>query len=140
MNLDGSAVLSADPDKVWAVITDPAVPGTAAVKMRYRPPEGYRITDAALTPDGRMLLINRDVSLLKGGFVAKLTTAPIPDIRAGALIEGEEIADFRLPVTTDNLEALSVTQEKGRTIVWIASDDNFSPLQRTLLMKFALDP
>ena len=25
MNLDGSAVLSADPDKVWAVITDPAV-------------------------------------------------------------------------------------------------------------------
>jgi carbon monoxide dehydrogenase subunit G len=25
VNLDGSAVLSADPDKVWAVITDPAV-------------------------------------------------------------------------------------------------------------------
>ena len=25
MNLDGSAVLSADPDRVWAVITDPAV-------------------------------------------------------------------------------------------------------------------
>ncbi|HEY4630470.1 MAG TPA: SRPBCC domain-containing protein, partial [Blastococcus sp.] len=25
MNLDGSAVLSAPPEKVWAVITDPAV-------------------------------------------------------------------------------------------------------------------
>jgi hypothetical protein len=37
------------------------------------------------------------------------------------------------------MEALSVTRELGRTIVWIASDDNFSPLQRTLLLKFALD-
>ena len=42
-----------------------------------------------------------------------------------------------LPV--DNMEALSVTREGDRTIVWIASDDNFNPLlQRTLLMKFAL--
>ena len=28
------------------------------------------------------------------------------------------------------------TAEQGRTIVWIASDDNLIPLQRTLLMKF----
>jgi hypothetical protein len=117
---------------------DPAVPGTAAVKMRYRPPEGYRITDAALTPDGRMLLINRDVSLLKGGFVAKLTTAPIPDIRAGALIEGEEIADLSRPLS-DNMEALSVTREGGRTILWMASDNNYNSVQRTLLLKFMLE-
>ena len=42
------------------------------------------------------------------------------------------------PLTVDNMEALSVTVENGRTIVWIASDDNFFPLQRTLLLKFAL--
>ena len=29
-----------------------------------------------------------------------------------------------------------MTVENGRTIVWIASDDNFIPLQRTLLLKF----
>jgi hypothetical protein len=36
------------------------------------------------------------------------------------------------------MEALSVDSENGRTILWIASDDNFNPLQRTLLLKFAL--
>ena len=45
---------------------------------------------------------------------------------------------LRAPAAIDNMEALSVTRERGRTILWIASDDNFSPLQRTLLLKFAL--
>jgi hypothetical protein len=36
------------------------------------------------------------------------------------------------------MEALSVTQENKRTIIWLASDDNFIPLQRTLLLKFEL--
>jgi hypothetical protein len=34
------------------------------------------------------------------------------------------------------MEGLAVTQEGGRTIVWLASDDNLLPLQRTLLLKF----
>jgi hypothetical protein len=37
------------------------------------------------------------------------------------------------------MEALAVEREGGRTILWIASDDNFNPLQRTLLLKFGLD-
>jgi hypothetical protein len=37
------------------------------------------------------------------------------------------------------MEGLSVTQEGGRTIVWLTSDDNYSPLQQTVLMKFALE-
>jgi hypothetical protein len=119
---------------------DPAVPGTRTVRLRYRPPRaGYRITDATLLPDGRLLLLNRRYRLL-GGISAKLLVLKLPELAEGAVLSGEEIADFRAPVTVDNMEALSVTQEGGRTIVWIASDDNFSPLQRTLLMKFALDP
>jgi hypothetical protein len=34
------------------------------------------------------------------------------------------------------MEGLAVTQEAGRTILWIASDDNLLALQRTLLLKF----
>jgi hypothetical protein len=115
---------------------DPSLPGTAAVKLRYRPPHGYRVTDAALLPDGRLLLLNRRFRLL-GGFSIKLTLARLPKLVPGALIQGREIADFAA-VTHDNFEALSVTREKGQTILWIASDDNYNPLQRTLLMKFAL--
>jgi hypothetical protein len=115
---------------------DPAVAGTASVKLRYRPPAGYRITDAALLPDGRLLLLNRRVTLFEG-WSAKLTVAE-PSLRPGSIIEGREIAVLARPITSDNMEALSVSREDGRTILWIASDDNYSPLQRTLLLKFAL--
>jgi hypothetical protein len=117
---------------------DPARPGTAAETLRYRPPEGYRVTDAALLPDGRLLLLHRRVRMTEG-VAAKLTVARLPPLAAGALISGEEIAVLRTPVAVDNMEGLSVTVEGGRTIVWIASDDNFNPLQRTLLLKFALE-
>jgi hypothetical protein len=114
---------------------DPAEAGTPAVTLRYRRPPGYRPTDAALLPDGRLLILNRKVSLLSG-FSSKLVVAEIRALREGAVIEGREIAEFAL----DNMEALSVAREGGRTIVRIASDDNFMPmLQRTLLVEFALD-
>ena len=139
---------------------DPSEPDAKPLRLSYRAPSGYRITDAALLPDGRILFLNRRVSrgdgllaLLPGGgnpffsrrfsiadaLHAKLTLARLPKLVEGAVLSGEEIADFALPTTTDNMEALSVTVEDGRTIVWIASDDNFIPLQQTLLLKFALE-
>lgn len=124
--------------EVLAFSGDPAVAGTAMRSLGYRAPSGYRLTDAALLPDGRLLLLNRRFSLFEG-FAAKLVVARPPRPGTAAIIAGDELADFASPVTVDNMEALSVTREAGRTIVWIASDDNFSPLQRTLLLKFALD-
>jgi hypothetical protein len=117
---------------------DPALEETRSATLGYRAPAGFRITDAAELPDGRLLFLNRRLSLTDG-FVAKLTLAPKPTLREGLVLEGREIASFAPPVTTDNYEALSVGEESGRTIVWIASDDNFIALERTLLMKFALN-
>jgi hypothetical protein len=114
---------------------DPAIPGTKAVSIRYRPPQGYRITDAVALPDGRLLFLNRRFGVPEA-FTAKLTLAPKPD--AIELLSGTEIAHFQLPGPVDNMEALSVTQEDGRTIVWLASDDNLNPIQRTVLLKLAL--
>jgi hypothetical protein len=107
------------------------------VRLRYRPPSGYRITDAALLPDGRAVFLNRRLGL-PHGISAKVTLARLNGLAEEMTVAGEEIAHLRRPLSVDNMEALSITQEQGRTILWIASDDNFNPLQRTLLMKFAL--
>lgn len=117
---------------------DPAEKGTASARLKYRPPAGYRVTDAALLPDGRMLFLNRRFRLMEG-FTARLSLASPVELKPGAVIEGREIAAFAAPVIADNFEGLSVTQEGGRTILWIASDDNYNQLQRTLLLKFALE-
>jgi hypothetical protein len=116
---------------------DPAIGTARAVPLLVHRPRDYSVTDAALLPDGRLLLLYRRFGLIDG-FSAKLGLVEKPQFEAGAMLKGREIAHFEQPVTTDNMEGLSVTSEKGRIIVWIASDDNYMGIQRTLLLKFAL--
>jgi len=113
---------------------DPTLTGTHALEARYRPPPAHRITEAALLPDGRLLLLSRAFSFSRG-WSAKLLAAQLPE-RAGETIETRDLATIAAPLTRENMEGLAVTREQGRTIVWIASDDNLNPLQRTLLLKF----
>ena len=118
-------------------VGDPAVAGTKVVRLRYRPPPGYRITDAAVLPGGALLFLNRRWSYLNG-FSTSLTLLAEPRLDEGSVLAGEEIARIGTPLISDNFEALSVTREGDKTILWIASDDNLLALQRTLLLKFAL--
>ena len=117
---------------------DPADRDTPAAMLRYLRPPGYRLTDVALLPDSRLLFLNRAFGFFEGPS-ALLTVAAIGDIRPGATIEGRPIAELRSPLTVDNMEGLSVVREGGRTIVRLASDDNFLALQRSLLLEFALE-
>jgi hypothetical protein len=116
---------------------DPADPRTPARLLHYRRVPGYRVSDATLLPDGRLLILNRRFEWLEG-FSLVVTAAELPDLSPGATIVPRELARLQPPLTIDNMEGVSVTSEGGRTIVWLVSDDNFFPLQRTLLLKFAL--
>ncbi len=47
---------------------------------------------------------------------------------------------LRRPLTLDNMEGVAARQsERGETLIYLISDDNFRLLQRTLLMVFALE-
>lgn len=116
---------------------DAATPGMPAIRLRYRRPEGYRVTDAALLPDGRILILNRRFAWLR--LSARLTLADPRRTAAGGIIEASEVATLEAPLSVDNMEGLAITVENGRTIVWIASDDDFMAIFRqTLLLKFEL--
>ena len=130
---------SLEPDSTSPALLFPGDPtaGGEPVRLRVRPAQGYRITDAAQLPDGRLLLLQRRLTLLDGAS-AKLVVVDVAALETGRPVEGREIAHFAPPLTVDNMEALSITREGEQTIVWLASDDNYFPLQRTLLMKFAL--
>lgn len=117
---------------------DPSQEGAAPVRLGYRPPAGYRITDAAQLPDGRLIVLNRSFSLLRGVSII-VSLVAIDVLESGTILTGTPIAQLEPPMTVDNMEALAIERRDGRTIVWMASDDNFNPLQRTLLMQFALD-
>jgi hypothetical protein len=107
-------------------------------RVSYQPPRDYKPTDAAALDDSTVLVLNRRYSPL-AGVSAVLTELPIDAARLSAG-EPEVVAELTPPVTVDNMEALAVRREGGRTFVYMASDDNFSPLQRTIILKFELLP
>lgn len=111
----------------------------APSRFRYLPPAGASPSDAAALPDGSLLMVNRRFRL-PFRFSAELTHVPAAAIRAGGLVRGTSVANLDAPLIHDNWEGVAVTQEAGVTIVWLVSDDNESVLQRTLLLKFRLDP
>lgn len=117
---------------------DLTAPDAQPIRFSYQPPDRYVPTDIAQLPDGKLLVLNRHYTVIDGVWAA-LTLIDPAALREGAELKGELIAEFRKPYAIDNMEALAVTHDQGRTILWIMSDDNVSALQRTLLLKFALE-
>ncbi len=108
-------------------------------RVRYPLDPDFKPTDAAQLPGGDLLVLERRFDPL-GGFQARLRRVPGGRIQPGAMLDGPVIAHFRRPFIVDNFEGLAVrTGPDGATRVYIVSDDNFQPLQRTLLLMFALD-
>jgi hypothetical protein len=116
---------------------DPTEASTTATALRFAPPRGYRPTDAAQLPDGHILVLLRHFAL-PVRWRTRIVRIDPAQLRPGAPISGQEIARLAPPMITDDFEAMAVTQEKRRTIIWLASDDNFWPLQQSYLLKFAL--
>jgi hypothetical protein len=141
MSPDDGIILSeeqAGPDgSTLALRVRPGARQPEILRFGYRAPEGFKATDAALLPDGRLLVLNRRFSLLEG-VAAALVVLDTGGVAAGDVLTGTEIARLQPPVNVDNMEGIAVRQEAGRTAIYLVSDDNFNPLQRTLLMKFAL--
>lgn len=118
---------------------DPTRPNTHGLRFYYRPPGRFSPTDAAQLPDGRLLVLNRHFSIFDG-ISAVVTVIDPGEIAPDRVVTGKIVARLAPPLNIDNMEALSIEQENGQVIVWIASDDNFNPLQQTLLLKFRFDP
>lgn len=116
--------------------SDPAA-GAEPVAFRVVPPVGYQPVDMTQLPDGRVLILLRDVVWgLPPGFSGKLLLADPATIRAGEVWRTEPLADLEAPLPSDNYEGLAVVPDgSGGTILWLISDDNDSLAQRTILLK-----
>ena len=84
--------------------------------------ENGEVLQARAVIDGRGPRASRHMSLGYQTFLGQELTRAAPH-------------GLQAPVIMD----ASVEQDGGRTIVWLASDDNFSAVQRTLLLKFVLE-
>lgn len=99
--------------------------------------DGFDITDLAFLPNGDMLLLERWYRTLRGVGM-RIRRVPAASLKAGALLDGPTLIQADLGQEIDNMEGLAVHQENGRTVLTLISDDNFSFLQRTVLLEFEL--
>lgn len=116
---------------------DPTAPGIQPRRVGYLPPGPLEPTDAAVLGEGRVLVLHRHFSLRSGVWAMLGVIDPTAPAGPGP-VRPRLLASWGPNDAIDNMEALAVTREDGREVVWMASDDNFNPLQRTLLLKFAL--
>lgn len=120
---------------------DPTMPGAPAPEFfTFAGPSGYRPTDAALLPDGRVLVLMRQlVWPIPARFGAKLALLDPDAISAGGQVEATELAALDDPWPLDNYEGLALETGADDTITaWLISDGNNAVTQRTLLLRLSL--
>jgi len=111
-----------------------AKPGIFAVKRK----DEFDIVDCALTPSSDLLLLERFFTWQKG-VALRIRRVPLSSVSPGALLDGPSLITADMGYQIDNMEGLSVHRATDGTLVLtLVSDDNFSPIQRTLLLQFTL--
>ncbi len=99
----------------------------------------FDTTDLGFLPGGDMLILERRFVPFFGlGF--RIRRIPIAMVRPGAVLDGEVLIEADLGQQIDNMEAMMIHRASdGRVILTLMSDDNFSILQRNLVLRFALN-
>lgn len=117
----------------WIVKTD-----GQAVAFFYLPlNDGYDVSDAAFDPHCGLFLLERKLTGF-GRFYVRLLKLQAP--RPGAWANAEQQPLFEASSAgpaIDNMEGLAVTRDPaGACHLYLLSDSNFLPVQKTVLLKF----
>jgi len=119
---------------ILAFLIGGPTPGTFTLRRN----DDFDVTDATVT-EGELLVLERRFGFLSGAGM-RIRAIPLGEIKPGALIVGRVLIEADLGYEIDNMEGIGVHKNAaGETIITIVSDDNFSPIQRTILLQFAFN-
>ena len=83
-------------------------------------------------------VLERRFSRLRG-VAMRIRRVSLGSIQPGATIDGPVLIEADMGYQIDNMEGLSVHRDAGTLVLTLISDDNFSMIQRTLLLQFTLE-
>ncbi len=112
--------------------------GKRVERFTVKRSDEFDVSDCAFLPPVNILVLERRYSPLRGVAI-RIRKLALADIREGAVLDGPELFLADLGYQIDNMEGLGVHKNaQGETILTLVSDDNFSAIQRNLLLQFAL--
>jgi hypothetical protein len=98
----------------------------------------FDVSDCAITPKGDLLVLERSFSRLRGVGM-RIRRIPLASLAPDATVDGPALFEADMGYQIDNMEGLSVHRAaNGELVLTLVSDDNFSMIQRTLLLQFTL--
>jgi hypothetical protein len=110
-----------------------------AFEVSYLPSDGFQVTDCAALSNGDVIVLERRYVPL-GILAGRLKLVRAEKVQPGAILIGEELIKLEYPLEVDNFEGVAVQEDPRRgTIIYLVSDNNYHPLQRTLLLQFRLN-
>jgi len=121
-------------------VLDPTAKNGDAGALRFSVSrsDDFDVTDCTVLPPGDVLILERRFSPARG-VAMRIRKLPLKSIEEGALLNGPVLIEADLGYQIDNMEGIAVTRNAtGETIVTLVSDDNFSVVQRNLILQFAL--
>ena len=111
--------------------------GSEPTHFLFQARDGFRPSDAALLPDGRIAVLLRGFRIgVPPRFPVMIAIADPVGIEEDEVLPSKVIARIADPLPSENYEGLTVMDEGGgRWDFWLISDDNFASYQRTLLLQ-----
>ncbi|WP_428667749.1 esterase-like activity of phytase family protein [Reyranella sp.] len=107
--------------------------------FQYAKIPDFNPTALAPLPDGGFVMLERAFDMVHGVRI-RVMRFDEAELKPGATINARELARLASPLAVDNLEGIAATKgTRGETLLWLISDDNFSSLQRDLLLLFELE-
>lgn len=106
--------------------------------FQYKRDSGYRPTSASFFPGEKILILERRYNG-PGTLGIRFSTIETNKIKENAVITPRIFCELNPPIPRDNYEGLAtVSGTDGNLWIYIISDDNFSPVQHTILSVFEL--
>ena len=107
-------------------------------RIALKKTDSFRPTELAILDNEYVALLERSYKPLEG-IKVRISLIKRQDITPGAVLETTELARFTHRSDIDNMEGMDVRRNSdGTRDIFLISDDNFNPLQHTILVWLTL--
>jgi hypothetical protein len=112
--------------------------GDKVERFSVKRSDDFDVSDCTILPPNDLLLLERSFSPLRG-VAMRIRRIPLANLKQGVVVDGPALITADMGYQIDNMEGIGLHRTpEGEIVLTLVSDDNFSLIQRNLLLQFAI--